>query len=229
MTNIFHELNHFKINYELKLGKINQDLVRIAKEELLSISISDPWAKKENIKKGMAYTNYYYECNYRVFSEEKVAEINAIKNLIFFLKAADIELSEFDKHELERRIANNNCQYENYLRDFRYHFNFNNNFLDFEEAFDIMINYNHDWIKCPQLDIEYYQDENGKIKKRTIEQLQEMLNKETDEEKKQYIHQLLTPNRHKKLNKQELFSYDTDFKNKFDLNKISNENDFKRK
>lgn len=31
MADIFHELNHFIIKYELKLGKINQDLVRIIK------------------------------------------------------------------------------------------------------------------------------------------------------------------------------------------------------
>ncbi len=215
MTTIFHELNHFKINYELKLGKINQDLVRIAKEELLSISISDPLDEKNSIK-GLSYiNNNYYECNYRVFSEEKIAEINAIKNLIFFLKTADIELSEFEMKELERRIANNNRQYENYLRDFRYNFNFNSYFLDFEEAFDIMIIDNPDWLKCPQLDVEYYQDENGKVKKRTIEQLQEMLNNETDEGKKQYINQLLTPNDHKKLSKYELF--------------LDNEQDFKIK
>lgn len=181
MATIFHELNHFKIKYELKLGKINQDLVRIAKENLLSMSSFDSF--KNTIKKGITYTNDYYECNYSVFSEEKVAEINAIRNLIFLLKSADIELSEHEMHELERRIADNNRQYENYLRDLRYNFNFNSYFLDFEEAFDIMIIYNPDWLKCPQLNIEYYQDENGKVKKRTIEQLQEMLNSETDEEK----------------------------------------------
>lgn len=215
MTTIFHELNHFKIKYELKLGKINQDLVRIVKEKLLRISNSDLFDEKNSIKRGMTYINDdYYKYNYIVFSEEKVVEINAIKNLIFFLKAADIELSEFDRHELERRIADNKQQYENYLRDLRYNLNFNNYFLNFEEAFNIMIIHNPDWLKCPQLDIEYYQDENGKVKKRTIEQLHEMLNNETDKEKKLYINQLLTPNNHRKLSKEELFSYDKDFKRK---------------
>ena len=230
MITIFHELNHFKIKYELKSGKINQDLVRIVKEELLRISSSDPFDEKNTIKKGTTYINDdYYECNYRVFSEEKVAEIDAIKNLIFFLKTAGINLSEPEMQELERRIANNNRQYENYLRDLRYNFNFNSYFLDFEEAFDVMIIYNPDWLKFPQLGIEYYQDENGKVKKRTIEQLQEMLNNETDEDKKQYINQLLTPNRQKRLSKQELFSDDTDFKIKPDLSWISNKEGFKRK
>ena len=224
MTTIFHELNHFKIKYELRLGKINQDLVRIVKEQLLRKSSSDPFDEKNTIKKGATYINDdYYKCNYRVFSEEKVAEINAIRNLIFFLKTANIELSEFDMHELETRITNNNRQYENYLRDLRYNINFNSYFLDFEEAFDIMIIYNPNWLKCPQLDIEYYQDENGKVKKRTIEQLQEMLYNETDEEKKQYINQLLTSNNHKHLSKLELLSNDTGLKIKPDLNEISNE------
>lgn len=230
MTTIFHELNHFKIKYELKLGKINQDLVRIVKEGLLRTSSSDPFDEKDSIKTGITYINDdYYECNYRVFSEEKVAEINAIKNLIFFLQNANINLSEQEMQELERRIANNNRQYENYLRDLRYNFNFNDYFLDFEEVFDVMIVYNPNWIEFPQLRVEYYQDETGKVKKKTIEQLKEMLNSEIAEDKKQYINQLLTPNSQKRLSKQELFSDDIDFKIKPDLSWISNKEEFKRK
>lgn len=230
MTTIFHELNHFKIKYELKLGKINQDLVRIVKEKLLRTSSSDPFDEKDSIKKGITYINdNYYKCNYRVFSEEKVAEINAIKNLIFFLQNANINLSEQEMQELERRIANNNQQYKNYLRNLRYNFNFNSYFLDFEEAFDVIIVYNPNWLEFPQLRVEYYQDETGKVKKKNIEQLKEMLNSEIDEDKKQYINQLLTPNSQKRLSKQELFSDDIDFKIKPDLSSISNKKGFKRK
>lgn len=204
LTTIFHELNHFKIKYELKSGKINQDLVRIVKENLLRTAIFEK-------------STGYYECNYRVFSEEKVVERNAIKNLIFFLQNANINLPDHEMQELERRISNNNRQYENYLRDLRYNVNFNSYFLDFEEAFDVMIIYNQNWLEYPQLCIEYYQDEAGKVKKRTIEQLKEMLNDEMDEDIKQYIKQLLIPNSYKRLSKQELLSDDTDFKINPDL------------
>ena len=32
------------------------------------------------------YDDNYYQCNYGVFSDEKIAEINAIKDLILFIK-----------------------------------------------------------------------------------------------------------------------------------------------
>ena len=204
MTTIFHELNHFKSVYDIKLGIINKDVMRSLKEFLLRSSSHDPFDEMKTFKiDSTLISDEYYECNYRVFSDEKNAEINAINNLIFFIEIAGIELSEQHLQELKDRIKNNTIQYDNYLRDLRLIIGFNDNFLDFEEAFDIMIKFNTDWLSIPQLSIEYYLGEDGKVVKRTKEELEERLKTETDEDIKEYIQYLLTPNINKRLSKSE--------------------------
>lgn len=204
MITIFHELNHFKVLYDIKLGRINRDLIRSLKEDLLRVSICDPFSEQKTIKAGPTFINdNYYECNYTVFSDEKVAEINAINDLISFIKMAGIELSLQHLQELNDRIKKNTNQYNNYLRDLRLNLNFNNYFLDFEEAFNVMIKFNPDWLAIPQLNIEYYLGEDGKITKRTKEELEERLKTETDEDIKEYIQYLLTPNTDKRLSRSE--------------------------
>lgn len=87
---IFHELNHFKSEYDIKLGKINNDIIRTIKEDLLRASSQDPFSEMKGIK----YINDdYYKCNYTVFSDEKIAEINAINNFISFMEIIGINLS----------------------------------------------------------------------------------------------------------------------------------------
>lgn len=207
MTIIFHELNHFKVLYDIQLGRINKDLIRSLKDELLRVSSHDPFSEHKTIKAGPTSINdNYYECNYTVFSDEKVAEINAINDLILFIKMAGIELSLQHLQELNDRIEKNTSQYNNYLRDLRLNLNFNNYFLDFEEAFDVMIKFNPDWLTIPQLNIEYYLGEDGMVAKRTKEELEERLEMETDEDIKGYIKYLLAPNVDKKLNRSEFSS-----------------------
>ena len=198
MTVIFHELNHFKSKYDIKLGIINSDIIRTIKEDLLRVA---------NNKDSKLINDDYYKCNYTVFSDEKIAEINAINNLISFLQMVDIELSKQYLQQLEEQIESNTKQYNNYLRDLRLIFNYNNYFLDFEEAFDIMIKYNPSWLTIPQLNVEYYLGKEGKVLKRTKEELKERLKTETDENIKEYIQYLLSPNTNKRLSRSE-FSED---------------------
>ena len=92
MTTIFHELNHFKSKYDIKLKRINKDLIRSVKERLLREAFQDSF---DEMKKG--YQNIkddYYECNYTVFSEEKCAEINSIPffSQRSFVKFVDISI-----------------------------------------------------------------------------------------------------------------------------------------
>ena len=47
-----------------------------------------------------------------------------------------------------------------------------------------------EWLDYKQLQIEYYQDEEGKVRKRTIEELKNFLEREEDEETKKYIESL---------------------------------------
>ena len=114
----------------------------------------------------------------------------------------------------------------------RFIFNYNNYFLDFEEAFDEMIKHNPNWLSIPQLNIEYYLGKDGKVYKRTKEELEERLKTETDENIKEYIQYLLKPNVDKRLDRSE---FSPDLKrinvNKFNCIPMnSNKNiDFKRK
>ena len=204
MVHIFHELNHFKNKYDIKLGKINKDIIRSLKEDLLRIA-TEEFDKKIS---GKCYDNTYgyYESNYKVLSEEKLADMNAIINFISFIEIIGIELSEQDLRQLKNEFINDYNQYNDYLRDLRFVFCFNNNFLDFESAFDSMIKSNPIWLMYDQLKIEYYLDENGKVVKRTEEELKERLKTETDEDIKEYIQYLLTHSDNKKLSRSDFSS-----------------------
>ena len=50
MSVIFHELNHFKNTYDMKLGRTNKDVIRVIKETLLTIATQDNIAKKNATK-----------------------------------------------------------------------------------------------------------------------------------------------------------------------------------
>lgn len=200
MTTLFHELNHFKLKYDILLGKVNKNLVRVIKERLLRELSQDPFHEINSIKNGYTYINDdYYECNYKVYSEEKLAEMGAIHNLIFFFKIAGIHITDLEMKQLNDRISQNSRQYQNYLRDFRYNFNFNDYYLSFEEAFDIMIKYNPEWVMYPGINIEYYCDKEGKIRKRSPDELIELYESEKDRDKKKYIHILFLENENVKF------------------------------
>lgn len=212
MSVIFHELNHFKNTYDMKLGRTNKDVIRVIKETLLTIATQDNIAKKNATKSKVTYINdniqgnyddNYYQCNYGVFSDEKIAEINAIKDLILFIKITGLELSELYIQKLNDEISKNTIQYNNYLRDFRLIYNFNDYFLDFEEAFDEMIKFYPNWLAIPQLNVEYYLDKDGNVAKRTKKELEKRLKTETDKDIKEYIQYLLSSNISKKLDRNE--------------------------
>ena len=112
----------------------------------------------------------------------------------------NITLNVKDELKLLNISTNNRLQYHNYLRDFRSNIRFNNNFWDFEKAFAFLIRQNPGWYNCfPQLQIEYYQDEEGKVRKRTIEELKILLETEENEDIKEYIQSLLVPTDYKRL------------------------------
>lgn len=214
MSVIFHELNHFKEKYDLLLGKINIDLARILKETLLT---SSDCGINKNFGDYMESNNYYYECNYSLFSSEKLAEINGIKNLILFLDNVGITLNDKQINKFNKEINKNISQYNNYLRDFRFDLNFNNYFLDFEEAFDVIIKCNPNWVSYPLISVEYCIDENGNVRRKTKEELEKMLKEETDSDVLEYIKRLITPSCDKRLSK-----YDFKLKNSHKLEEMLN-------
>ena len=193
LTTIFHELSHFVIKYELKQGIINADLIKIIKDELVS--------KDQLIDKYINTESLYYTCNYPVYSEEKIVDNRAIKIFLEFIVMTGINLSNDELDKLRKDYEKNDEQYHNYLRDFRLNIGFNSNWLDLEEAFDILIKHEPSWLNNPLLSIEYYKDKDGNIRKRTNDELQEKLSVETDNNMKECIQEILKMRMNKKNSK----------------------------
>ena len=63
---------------------------------------------------------------------------------------------------------------------------FNDFYLDYEEVFDILIQDNQAWLEIPQIAIEYYLD-NGKVKRKSVSQLEETLRVSTNEMEQEYL------------------------------------------
>ena len=194
-----HELIHFKYNTDLHAEIINKNTVRVAKETLI----------RHDAETAAPIFKYdYYSDNYKFNSEEKLADIEGVELFRKIIEYMNITLTREDEIKLLNIYTNNRIQYHNYLRDFRSNIRFNNFFLDFEEAFDFLIRDNPEWCSCPQLQIEYYQDKEGKVRKRTTEELQSLLEREEDEEIRKYIKSLLKQNKDKKEEKFKQKKYD---------------------
>ena len=216
---LFHELNHFKMKYDIKLGFLDESLVRVIKEELISSSPLYPsFIKVSEEEKRSSY----YKDNYELYSEEKLADFYSLENLLLFLKEAKINLTERQKYEINALFSKIQGQYNNYLRDVSNNLNFNSYNIDFEEAFDILIKNNPQWLEYSQLRIEYFLDSNGTVKKRTSEELKTMLHQETDPIKIKYIEKLLLSNANKKNNSPRRKSSILNQKIDFNTLKISN-------
>lgn len=74
---IFHELNHFKLKYDILNGVINLDTCRIVKEMLIMNDDLNSSSYNNTFKKSISRNDFYYYDNYRVFSEEVIANINS--------------------------------------------------------------------------------------------------------------------------------------------------------
>lgn len=188
---ICHELIHFKYDTDLNAGIINKNIVRVAKEKLI---------RHEAVTGEPMFKYDYYSDNYKFYSEEKLANMEGVDLFREIIKYMNITLNKEDDLKLLNIFTNNRLQYHKYLRDFRSDIRFNHFFWDFEEAFDFLIRQNPGWYKfLPQLQIEYYQDKEGKVRKRTPEELQSLLEKEEDKDIKEYIQNILVPTDYKSL------------------------------
>lgn len=189
LTVLFHELNHFKLKYDIKLGYFDENLIRVIKEELISKSSLYPSFIKVDTKDNKST---YYKDNYEFYSEEKIADLFSIENLLLFIEKANISLTAYQKEQINALTVKYARQYKNYFRDVKNNINFNSYVIDFEEAFDILIKDNPSWLEYPQLQIEYYLNKNGKVIKRNSDELKELLSIETNPSKIEYIKKLLS-------------------------------------
>ena len=193
---IFHELNHFKVKYDIKSGVINENIVRIIKEKLIR-TCKDIYSFSS-----LDSDDYYYD-NYNVYSEEIYVNLQAKKSFLYMLKSLtnnkliQSEFTKIFKEEYGDEIAKEAKKYRNHLRDISSRSDFNDYYLNFEEAFDLLVVDNPKWLDYPQISIEYYLDENNKVQKRSIEQLQEQLNHSNKPEEIAYINYLINKSQKK--------------------------------
>jgi hypothetical protein len=223
ITTLFHELNHFKVKYDLKLGYINIDLVRILKERLISTSSTYP-----SFIKSCHYDNpenNYYNNNYKYFSEENYADMVCFENFLYMIKNSKLNISKEQAYGMYKLMEKKEINYNFHIRDVSDNLNFNSYEVDFEEAFDLLVKDNPDWLEHPQLQIEYYLDKDRKVKKRTAEQLQAILENEQNNEIKDYINYLLKP---KKTETRILPKRKPVLDAKLDTKKISSSNSLKK-
>ena len=198
---IFHELNHFKVKYELRSGVINRDICRIAKESLIRYDEMEPNHKLGKILKGkdIYIDDFYYKDNYLNYSEEVIVRIRASKDMILFSKMLVIfsnlsnrnKVFEFLNNKLNDMIKEDKIRYNYYNRDLRMNLMFNSNFLDFDEAFDFLVKYSPEWLKTPQISVEYYLDSDGYVKKKDVLQLKNDLAKIDDIDTREYVEYLI--------------------------------------
>ena len=109
----------------------------------------------------------YYIDNYDFISTEKLANIEGINLLLKLFKMMKIELTDEDIDKLDSFRLIEKLKYEINLRNFTGHKKIVSSYLSYEEAFDFLIKDHPEWLDYKQLQIEYYKDDEGKVRKRT--------------------------------------------------------------
>ena len=197
----YHELTHFKYNVDIASGKVYGNLVRYLKELLI---------RRDGMTYINGYDDFYYYLNYDCISIETLANMEGIYNLAKILDMMRIDLTKADQLNLILLMERNASLYNKHLRDLTLNLKSNLFYQNFEDFFDLIVEDHPEWLDYKQLQIEYYQDEEGKVRKRTTEELQRLSEKEEDKDVKEYIQSLLVSTDYKRLSddgfKQKKFS-----------------------
>jgi len=208
---ILHELNHFKVKYDILDGIINLDICRCVKEKLLRDEDRDPFneiGSGKTLKGKRSYINdFYYNRNYKNFSEEVYVEICSKKDfallmrilLIFYHLDSEKSMKAVDEL-MEVYIKDDLVRYNNHIRDLTMSLSFNSNYLIFDDAFDVSVKYHPEWLKYPQISVEYYLDSDGYVKKKDVLQLKDDLDKIDDIDTREYVEYLIKNIENKDLN-----------------------------
>ena len=189
LITIFHELAHAVIFSELANNKINSQLVMIAKERLIQ-DMSFPMLQRKIDKKyGYNFDECtYYDDNYEINKEEIICDYMALEVIeqLFqqILINEDIEEIQNMYQKLQQKINIKERYFES-------NYNFNNYKLDLFEAFDFLIIKFPNIATCPQFKFEYYLDEDGNVKKYTLEEIQNFRKIETNHEICLYLDELI--------------------------------------
>lgn len=189
LITIFHELAHSIIASELATKKINSQLVLLAKERLIRYMSSPILQGKIDKEYGYNFDECtYYDDNYEINTEETICNFVALEVIehLFqqILTNEDMEKVQNMYQDLQQKINIKERYFES-------NYNFNNYKLDLFEAFDFLVIKFPNIAICSQFKFEYYLDEDGNVKKYTLEEIQCFRKTETDSEICLYLDELI--------------------------------------
>lgn len=199
---IFHELNHFKVKYDILDGVINIDICRCVKECLLRDEDRNQLGFKS-----FNGDDFYYNRNYKNYSEEVYVDIRSKRDFSLFMRILLIHYN-FDNDKnikvidelMNKYIKDDLIRYDNHIRDLTMSLSFNSNYLSFYEAFDVSVKYHPGWLKYPQISVEYYLDSDGYVKKKDSLQLRNDLSRIDDRDTMEYMKYLIKNIENKEIN-----------------------------
>ena len=169
-----HELIHFKYWNLISTRNINVDIMRYLKETLMQLDSKE-----------------YYDRNYQYIAPEKIANIEGVELFYKLINFMDIDLSIYDRLELDIIYEKNKLEYQNPLRIIRNRQTNEFSHMNFEEAFDNLIKKYPRWAQMFKLKIEYYLDNFGEVKKWSVQELKLILEKCDNKDINQYIAYML--------------------------------------
>lgn len=195
---ICHELIHFKYWFAIVNYEVNKNIIDVLKEILI----------RHDGENRLNYFKYdYYNDNYSLERGEILAGLEGVELLKHILRLMNIELTKTDLEKLNKIY--NAMKRKKYIdkRNFT-RCPISNNFYDtFNSWFDVIIKDHKEWLVIEQLQIEYYLDEEGNVRKRTPEELLIMQEETENTDIKEYIKSILVSTDYKR-------SYDAGFKQK---------------
>lgn len=183
LSTYYHEIHHVMQAILFHIGYVNYDLMIMLKEKIIRDY------EVMNYK-----TDYYYKDNYYNISYEIDAQQNGLNDAQRFLSLIGYNNLEDYFLKLKNKWPKNENELERVIR-----INGEKKYKTVDEIFDVIIMSSPDYLeKYPQLNIEYVND-NGVVRKRTKEELSDIImDYLRDENTFSYIEQLIS-----NLNKKE--------------------------
>lgn len=163
MITIFHELKHFRDNYNILNDIYDDETIRILKERLIN------WAnnefEREILDKDVSF-NCYYKANYDVESSEVLAEKYSYLDMIKYFEFIGVELSDNELDNINNKIHMLDKKYNKKLRNLTNCLMYNSFYLTVDEVFDVAISDNPLWLEeFPCLKKEYYVDSKSRVRR----------------------------------------------------------------
>lgn len=191
MQIIFHELTHFKIAIDKKVGYVNEWVVRCIKEEIISNVCLSNELNRSIIENESYFEGAFCNPSYEFTSEETIADIQGNKYLLLFLEYIGINLKPSVLNKIKISLEKNLNDYNNHKTKFRLMNLIIPTSFSFDTIFDsIILNSPELLIKYPQLKFEYYISD-GSVLKKSKDMLCEDLMNVKDDNDMEYIKFLL--------------------------------------